>query len=76
MSFRLEKEDGRARAGVLTTGHGDVPTPMFMPVATAGTTQPIDNAKANSAKDRPAPWPERSSENVLLRFNQHLHHGY
>src|ERR1700748_137029 len=31
--------DGSARAGVLTTAHGDVPTPAFMPVGTAGTVK-------------------------------------
>jgi queuine tRNA-ribosyltransferase len=31
--------DGAARAGVLTTAHGDVETPVFMPVGTAGTVK-------------------------------------
>jgi queuine tRNA-ribosyltransferase len=31
--------DGAARAGVLHTAHGDVPTPVFMPVGTAGTVK-------------------------------------
>ena len=31
--------DGAARAGVLRTAHGDVPTPVFMPVGTAGTVK-------------------------------------
>ena len=31
--------DGAARAGVLHTAHGDVPTPTFMPVGTAGTVK-------------------------------------
>ncbi|MBR0653537.1 tRNA guanosine(34) transglycosylase Tgt [Plastoroseomonas arctica] len=29
--------DGAARAGTLHTAHGEVPTPVFMPVGTAGT---------------------------------------
>jgi queuine tRNA-ribosyltransferase len=29
--------DGAARAGTLQTAHGEVPTPVFMPVGTAGT---------------------------------------
>jgi len=33
---------GEARAGVLTTPHGDVQTPVFMPVGTAGTVKGID----------------------------------
>ncbi len=31
--------DGAARAGVLHTAHGDVATPVFMPVGTAGTVK-------------------------------------
>jgi queuine tRNA-ribosyltransferase len=31
--------DGAARAGTLTTAHGDVNTPVFMPVGTAGTVK-------------------------------------
>jgi len=31
--------DGEARAGVLRTPHGDVPTPVFMPVGTKGTVK-------------------------------------
>ena len=34
--------DGQARAGVLRTGHGDVPTPAFMPVGTKGTVKAVD----------------------------------
>ncbi|MGG5819898.1 tRNA guanosine(34) transglycosylase Tgt [Falsiroseomonas sp. HW251] len=31
--------DGTARAGTLHTAHGEVPTPVFMPVGTAGTVK-------------------------------------
>lgn len=41
-SFALEATDGAARAGVLTTPHGSVATPLFMPVATAATVKGID----------------------------------
>ncbi|MCI0497053.1 MAG: tRNA guanosine(34) transglycosylase Tgt [Thermoplasmata archaeon] len=41
MSFRFEAVDGEARAGVLRTPHGDVPTPFFMPVATKGVAKAI-----------------------------------
>ena len=34
--------DGEARAGVLRTAHGDVPTPAFMPVGTKGTVKTVD----------------------------------
>jgi len=41
VSFRwdLLAADGNARAGMLSTAHGDVPTPIFMPVGTAGTVK-------------------------------------
>ncbi len=40
----LEATDGGARAGVLHTPHGDVPTPFFMPVATQGAVKALDPA--------------------------------
>jgi queuine tRNA-ribosyltransferase len=33
--------DTKARAGVLKTAHGDIPTPVFMPVGTAGTVKGV-----------------------------------
>ena len=41
MSYALEATDGPARAGVLTTAHGDVPTPAFMPVGTKATVKSL-----------------------------------
>jgi queuine tRNA-ribosyltransferase len=38
-SFRVIAERGKARAGVLTTPHGDILTPAFMPVGTQGTVK-------------------------------------
>ena len=38
-SFRLAARDGLARAGTITTAHGEVATPVFMPVGTAGTVK-------------------------------------
>ncbi len=43
VSFRLEHRDGAARAGVLATPHGEVPTPAFMPVGTRGTVRTLDS---------------------------------
>lgn len=37
--YRLQATDGAARTGVFTTPHGDVPTPMFMPVGTLATVK-------------------------------------
>lgn len=41
--FRFDRiaTDGRARAGLLHTPHGDVPTPVFMPVGTQGTVKAV-----------------------------------
>ena len=41
--FRVTHADGRARRGVLTTAHGDVETPVFMPVGTQGAVKGITN---------------------------------
>ena len=38
----LKAVDDNARAGVLHTPHGDVPTPAFMPVATQGSVKALD----------------------------------
>lgn len=39
--FSLEAVDGKARAGVLATAHGRVPTPAFMPVATRAVVKTL-----------------------------------
>jgi len=44
-AIEILKEDGLARQGILRTEHGDVETPVFMPVATQGTV------KATTHKD-------------------------
>ena len=41
--FTLKCTDGLARAGILHTEHGDVPTPAFMPVATQGSVKTLDS---------------------------------
>src|ERR1700736_2634058 len=35
--FRIDASDGTARAGTIATAHGEIDTPAFMPVGTAGT---------------------------------------
>ena len=42
MTFRVVATDGVARAGVLSTAHGEVPTPAFMPVGTKATVKAVD----------------------------------
>ena len=41
-AFTLQATDDGARAGILHTAHGDVPTPAFMPVATLGSVRTLD----------------------------------
>ncbi len=40
-SFNVTATCGRARAGVLHTSHGNVPTPVFLPVATQGSVKTV-----------------------------------
>ncbi len=39
LHWKMAARDGAARAGMLHTAHGEVPTPVFMPVGTAGTVK-------------------------------------
>jgi queuine tRNA-ribosyltransferase len=41
ISFQLTHTDGRARAGVLRTPHGEIHTPVFMPVGTQATVKAV-----------------------------------
>ncbi|NSW94292.1 MAG: tRNA guanosine(34) transglycosylase Tgt [Bacteroidales bacterium] len=40
-TIQAKDKESKARAGLLRTAHGDVPTPVFMPVGTAGTVKGI-----------------------------------
>ncbi len=42
MKFKLEATSGGARAATLTMAHGEVQTPVFMPVGTQGTVKALD----------------------------------
>lgn len=37
--FKLEATSGKARAGVIETAHGQIPTPIFMPVGTRASVK-------------------------------------
>ncbi|MCA3314556.1 MAG: tRNA guanosine(34) transglycosylase Tgt [Roseomonas sp.] len=52
LSWQHQAQDGAARAGVLHTAHGEVPTPVFMPVGTAGTVKAMtaDAVRATGAR--------------------------
>lgn len=43
MDFQLQKQDTRsnARAGIITTDHGTIETPIFMPVGTVGSVKAV-----------------------------------
>lgn len=41
-NFKVVAKDGSARAGVLKTPHGDIETPIYMPVGTQGTVKALD----------------------------------
>ncbi len=62
MSFQVTARDGEARAGVLRTAHGVVPTPSFMPVGTKATVKGLhpDRLRAIGAS-------------ILLANTYHLH---
>ena len=62
MTFRVTATDGAARAGVLETPHGQVPTPAFMPVGTKASVKTLhpDEVRALGAS-------------ILLGNTYHLH---
>ena len=43
--FQLQAREGRARAGVFNTPHGDILTPIFAPVGTQATVKSITPAQ-------------------------------
>jgi queuine tRNA-ribosyltransferase len=61
-AFTVTATDGAARAGVLRTAHGDVPTPAFMPVGTKATVKAVDPDEL-----RPL------GTSILLANTYHLH---
>ncbi len=62
MSFTVTAIDGAARAGVLSTAHGDVPTPAFMPVGTRATVRSLHPDEVGEA-----------GAAILLANTYHLH---
>ncbi|HMK39327.1 MAG TPA: tRNA guanosine(34) transglycosylase Tgt, partial [Bacteroidota bacterium] len=42
MKFSIVQTDGNARAGVIGTGRGEIPTPVFMPVGTQGSVKAVE----------------------------------
>jgi queuine tRNA-ribosyltransferase len=60
--FTLEASDGPARAGLLTTAHGVVETPVFMPVGTRATVKGVHPSEL-----------EELGAQVILGNTYHLH---
>src|SRR5512140_1111632 len=50
--FTITHTDGLARRGVMTTAHGDVETPAFMPVGTQGAVKGVTHAQVSEAGAR------------------------
>jgi queuine tRNA-ribosyltransferase len=42
MKFKIEAQEGNARAGEFETGHGVIQTPIFMPVGTQGSVKAVN----------------------------------
>jgi queuine tRNA-ribosyltransferase len=53
--FTIEAEDksSGARAGIVTTGHGELRTPLFMPVGTVGTVKGVMQGDLKEKIDAP-----------------------
>jgi hypothetical protein len=51
-NFKIVKKKGLMRAGVLKTAHGEVKTPVYMPVGTQGTVKALspDDLRAAGAQ--------------------------
>ncbi|CAO81351.1 tRNA guanosine(34) transglycosylase Tgt [Candidatus Cloacimonas acidaminovorans] len=61
-NFTLQKTSGKARAGIMKTEHGEILTPVFMPVGTLGTV------KAMSPKEL-----EEVQAQIILGNTYHLY---
>jgi queuine tRNA-ribosyltransferase len=61
-AFTLLAREGAARAGVLRTAHGELPTPAFMPVGTKASVKSVDPDELRALGTR-----------ILLGNTYHLH---
>ena len=52
LKFHVASTEGLARAGVLVTPHGEVPTPAFMPVATQGSVKALSPGEVEAVGAR------------------------
>ena len=72
VEFELLAEcpETRARAGILHTAHGDIPTPVFMPVGTQATVKGLDQRQL--AEDVRAPIILGNTYHLFLRPGHEL----
>jgi queuine tRNA-ribosyltransferase len=61
-ALTITAREGAARAGVLRTAHGEVPTPAFMPVGTKATVKTVDPEELRAL-----------GTSILLGNTYHLH---
>lgn len=61
--FEIIAQDGNARAGILHTPHGDIPTPVFAPVGTQATVKAVPPRDLKSELHAP----------LILANTYHLH---
>jgi queuine tRNA-ribosyltransferase len=45
LQFEVQARDGDARAGLIRVGHGEIPTPAFIPLATKGSVRGLSAAE-------------------------------
>ena len=60
--FKVEQQEGKARAGLLKTAHGEIRTPVFMPVGTRATVKGMTPEEL-----------EEMGAQVVLGNTYHLH---
>ena len=53
MKFTLQSQDpaSKARSGLLSTDHGDIQTPIFMPVGTIGSVRAVPQPELKEVID-------------------------
>lgn len=58
MNFSIEAKSKltKARAGTIATAHGDIPTPIFMPVGTQGTVKGFINTNCGKWLMQKSSW--------------------
>ena len=65
MKFTLQSQDpaSKARSGLLSTDHGDIETPIFMPVGTIGSVRAVPQPELKEVIDA----------DIILGNTYHLH---